>query len=180
MKRFENLMVDLETMGTKSFSAITSIGALEFDMATGETGREFLVNVDLKSSVDHGLKIDPATVIWWLGQDKKAQNDMLKKDNQLSLPQALINFTDFINTNSYKVWGNSASFDLGLLGNAYDAVGISRPWQFYNEMCVRTLCNFYPEIKKNEPFKGTAHNALQDCYHQVSYCSKTWAKLRGA
>ena len=33
---FGHLMLDIETMGNESFSSIVSIGALEFDIETGE------------------------------------------------------------------------------------------------------------------------------------------------
>ncbi len=36
---FGHLMLDIETMGTESFSSIVSIGALEFDIETGKTGK---------------------------------------------------------------------------------------------------------------------------------------------
>ena len=39
---FSHLMLDLETMGTKSNSAIISIGAVEFDILTGKTGKRIL------------------------------------------------------------------------------------------------------------------------------------------
>ena len=48
---FSHLMLDLETMGTKSNSAIISIGAVEFDILTGKTGREFYRNVSLQSCI---------------------------------------------------------------------------------------------------------------------------------
>jgi hypothetical protein len=55
---FGHLMLDIETMGNESFSSIVSIGALEFDIETGKTGREFYVNVDLQSCMDLGLIVD--------------------------------------------------------------------------------------------------------------------------
>ncbi len=49
---FGHLMLDIETMGNESFSSIVSIGALEFNIETGKTGKEFYVNVDLQSCMD--------------------------------------------------------------------------------------------------------------------------------
>ena len=67
MKEFTHLMVDIETMGIKSNFAIISIGAVEFKIETGETGKEFYRNVTLKSSVELGLNVDADTVMWWMG-----------------------------------------------------------------------------------------------------------------
>ena len=43
---YTHVMLDLETMGRKSNSALVSIGAVEFDLITGETGREFYKVID--------------------------------------------------------------------------------------------------------------------------------------
>ncbi len=53
-RKFKHLMLDIETMGNESYSAITSIGAVEFDIETGETGDEFYVVVGLQSCLDAG------------------------------------------------------------------------------------------------------------------------------
>lgn len=171
-KKFKHLMLDIETLGTKSNSAIISIGAVEFDIETGETGETFYRNVSLKSSVDSGLIIDPDTVMWWLGQDLSARKS-LTEGGVTQLPQALLDFNDFC-TKDYEVWGNSARFDLGIMSNAYEKTFISIPWNFRLERCVRTLVSLNPSIKDNIVFKGTAHNALHDCYHQIKYCSETF------
>lgn len=48
-KYFGHLMVDIETMGTSSSSAILSLGAVEFDIETGETGKYFHITIDLQT-----------------------------------------------------------------------------------------------------------------------------------
>jgi len=172
---FSHLMVDIETMGTKSNSAIISIGAVEFDINTGNTGREFYRNISLKSSVDLGLNIDASTVMWWMSQSDEARKS-LSKEEPISIKQALLDFSEFCNK-EYQIWGNSASFDLGIMADAYAKTHFDIPWDFRKERCVRTLVSFKPEIKKQLEFNGTAHNALADCYHQIKYCSKTWLSL---
>ena len=62
----QNLMIDLETLGTKPNSAILSIGAVYFDK--DGLGEEFYANVDLQDSIDSGFDIDASTVYWWLSQ----------------------------------------------------------------------------------------------------------------
>lgn len=46
-KTFGHVMLDLETMGTKSNTALTSIGAVEFNIQTGECGKEFYSTIYL-------------------------------------------------------------------------------------------------------------------------------------
>lgn len=171
----KHLMIDIETMGTKSFSSIVSIGAVEFDIDTGETGREFYTKVDLHSCVDTGLHIDPNTVMWWLTQDKEAREGIAGKDG-VELTTALYSLGKFIKED-VQVWGNSARFDLGILENAYNKLGEDIPWKFWNERDVRTLVSFSPETKENFEFKGVKHNAIDDCKFQIGYCSAIWNNL---
>jgi hypothetical protein len=172
---FGHLMLDIETMATESFSSIISIGALEFDIETGETGKEFHVNVDLQSCMDLGLIVNASTIMWWMQQNEQARKDLIDV-KALHLSQALLEFSNFC-SRDYEIWGNSARFDCGILQNAYNRVGIPIPWDFRKERCVRTLVSFKPEIKKKFPSLGTPHNAISDCYYQVGYCSAIWSSL---
>ena len=51
-----NLMIDLETMGTKSDSIITQIGLVLFDR--DKIVSEFKVNVDINDSLRRGLSVE--------------------------------------------------------------------------------------------------------------------------
>jgi hypothetical protein len=175
-KTFQHLMLDIETMGTKSFSSILSIGAVEFDLDTGDTGAEFYVNVDFQSCLDAGLTIDASTVMWWMSQSDEARSKLSTGDVK-SIENALHELAEFCNYD-YQVWGNSARFDCGIINDAYSKIGAHLPWSFWNERDVRTLVSFNPSIKSKMTFKGTAHNAIDDCLHQISYCSKIWNSLK--
>jgi len=175
LSTFGHLMLDIETMGTESFSSIVSIGALEFDIETGNTGEEFYVNVDLQSCINLGLKVNGSTIMWWLQQNEQARKDLVS-GKPLLLRSALSMFSLFCNKD-YKIWGNSARFDCGILQNAYAKAKLPIPWHYRNERCVRTLVSFNPEIMENFPSIGTAHNAISDCYFQVGYCSAIWKSL---
>jgi DNA polymerase III epsilon subunit-like protein len=172
---FGHLMLDIETMGNESFSSIISIGALEFNINTGKTGKEFYTNVDLQSCLDYGLTVNASTIMWWMQQSEQARKDFVEK-TPLRIEEALLDFCQFCNK-EYQVWGNSARFDCGILQNAYNKLDIPIPWDFRKERCVRTLVSLNPEIKENFPSVGTAHNALSDCYYQVGYCSLIWQSL---
>lgn len=169
-------MVDLETMGNESNSAIVSIGAVEFDINTGETGKEFYTNVSLKSCLDVGLKINADTLMWWLKQSDEARKSLTEGQSK-HIADALSELSMFIalcGGKDCEIWGNSARFDLGILSDAYSKTSLFIPWDFRKERCVRTLVSFMPEIKKTVPFAGVAHNAVADCHHQIKYCSQIW------
>ena len=66
MNKMNNLMLDLETMGNTSDSAIIAIGACYFDPKTGKIEGEFYKEISLESAVKYGGKVDPSTVVWWM------------------------------------------------------------------------------------------------------------------
>ena len=176
-RKFGHLMLDIETMGNESYSSIISIAAVEFDINTGETGRTFYNKVSLQSCLDLGLKVNGDTILWWMEQSDEARKEIYNESQTVHVVKALSDLREFIVGNNYQIWGNSARFDCGILQNAYEKAGIFLPWDFRNERCVRTLLSFAPEIKKNYQRKGTAHNALDDCFYQVEYCTGIWNKL---
>lgn len=174
-------MIDIETMATGSNAAIVSIGAVEFDLNTGHTGRTFYCNINLQSCLDAGLQVDGNTIMWWMKQADEARQSLFQQP--VPLPEALRDFTTYLTAcgaPSAQVWGNSARFDLGKLDDAYKAVNLPLPWKFKFERDVRTLVAFAPHLKEQEPRAGTHHNALADCFHQISYCSRIWRTLRPA
>lgn len=170
----EHLMIDIETMANESFSSIISLAAVEFDINTGETGKEFYLNISLQSCIGLGLIVNADTIMWWMNQSDQARKSLT--GDSVSIQKALLSFSAFCNKH-YQVWGNSARFDLGILQNAYNKAGLPIPWDFRKERCVRTLVSLKPEIKANHKYSGIGHNALADCYNQIAYCHKTWISI---
>ena len=164
-----NIMLDLETMGTHSGAAIVSIGGVKFG-ASG-LGEEFYKVIDLASSMKAGLTLDASTVIWWMKQSEAARKS-LTTNKTVSLFNALQEFTKFVGAKKQaKIWGNGASFDNVLLGNAYDAVNLERPWEYWNDRCYRTmkamLGNGIEYVKPT-----IAHDALEDAKAQAVHLCK--------
>ncbi len=175
---YTDVMLDLETLGNKSNTAILSIGAVEFNIETGETGREFYTTVDLQSCLDVGLKINGSTFYWWMQQNEAARKAVCQPGLDIEL--ALQHFTTWMEgcVDKVRIWGNGARFDIGLIEDAYVACGYQdMPWHFRSERDVRTLAAFAPEIKGNYPNSGIEHHPISDCKHQIGYCHETWIKL---
>ena len=176
---YTDIMLDLETLGNKSNAALLSIGAVEFNMETGKTGREFYKVIDLQTSLNVGLKINASTFYWWLQQSQESR-DAVSKDKKFALESVLAMFNTWMNdcVQGIKIWGNGARFDIGILEDAYVACGQQEmPWDFRSERDVRTLVSFAPEIKSKFPFEGIQHNPIDDCKYQIKYCNATWKKL---
>lgn len=175
---YTDVMLDLETMGKKSNSALVSIGAVEFNIETGETLREFYEVVDLQSCLDAGLKVEASTIYWWLMQSEAARKRICEEGEHIH--NVLIGFNLWMLNcvKDVKIWGNGARFDIGILEDAYVACGFKTPWNFRSEMDVRTLVNFAPNVKTNTPFTGVEHDPIDDCKHQIKYCVEIWNMLK--
>ena len=157
-----NVMLDLETMGTSSTSAIIAIGAVKFSMQDGIIDK-FYRSVDLQSCIDLGLTIDGDTLMWWMQQSEEARSQFRLKGNPLY--NVLNEFSLWLGNSDYKIWGNGAAFDNAILANAYKACKLPQPWKFWNDRCYRTV----KSINSHVPFKrvGTYHNALDDAESQA-------------
>ena len=161
------VMLDLETMSVRSNAAIASIGAVKFEVGTG-TVDQFYRTVDLRTCKAVGLHIDPETVEWWNKQSKEARQALLK-DN-VSLNQALDDFTEWFGRSSLPTWGNGAGFDNVIMENAYAACNIKRPWRPWEDRCYRTIKNII-QVPADER-QGVYHNALDDALHQTRHLLK--------
>lgn len=174
--KYKHLMVDLETMSNKGNAAIVSIGAVAFELSTGEIGPTFYSVVDLRSCEHAGLHIDADTVLWWLKQSSEARSQIVV--DGVNLHKALHDLSRFAEgalTDDVQVWGNGVDFDNVILRNAYGAVGLGPFWKHWNNRCVRTIVelgrNAGIDPKKTLQFEGEPHNALDDAIHQAKYVS---------
>lgn len=163
-------VLDLETMGKGPRAAIVAIGCVRIEQLaiTGNLYRR----VSLETSLQAGLQVDASTIEWWLRQDESARAE-IHKPGAPCLESALEDLADFMGVSPYTptsktilLWGNGSSFDNVIIGNAFDACDIQRPWMFWNDRDLRTLLALYPEAKAL-PFEGTKHHALDDALHEA-------------
>lgn len=190
-----NVMLDLETMGKGPSAAIVTIGAVFFDPMTGELGAEFEAHIDLNDSARFG-EMDPDTVLWWLGQSDEARAAIaynVDGDKRMALLQALQKFQEWLMANGQEgkrpyVWGNGAGFDCTIMASAYDAVNKVRfigYWNGFKDRDVRTVVDMGRDLlgfdpKKDMPFEGVAHRALDDAKHQARYVSAIYQRMLAA
>ncbi len=183
MPDFFDCMTDLESMGKQRDAAIVSVGAVFFNYKTGELGPTFLRTINLATAVRDGGKIEPGTVIWWLGQSQAAR-DAIRFGGQ-DIRKVLQDFRDWIKEScrheDVKVWGNSDEFDLAKLEGAYERSNIAVPWNWTNARDFRTIRKWYPKVEYNYNDKGDgAHNALADAIFQAEHMMKIQRSLRRA
>jgi hypothetical protein len=181
----KSVMIDLETMSTRTNAAIVSIGAVKFDPThtVGVLGdqedpeyEDFYAVVDLASSIDAGLHVDGRTVKWWMTQSGQAREAWAGDGCEaLSLERALGAFYAWYGGISLPTYGNGAAFDIVVLRNAFLAVDHLPPWTFRHEMCYRTIRTLAPDL----PYLPSAieHHALSDAEAQAVHLQKLYQHL---
>lgn len=170
----QDVMIDIETLGTTPGSVVLSIGAVVFDRFTGEIGEEFYRCMGLNALTVGEINAD--TCKWWSMQSEEAKAALFAgKDDPLTVAKELQNFI----RETDKVWGNGSTFDISLLDAWYRNLGLTAPWKFWNARDVRTIVDVANIDYKSYPFTGVVHNALHDAIHQVKYTVDGIKKLKG-
>jgi hypothetical protein len=171
-----NVMLDLETLGTQPGSVVLSIGAVAFneDDFAGGISASFYTVISVEDSLRLGLTIDASTLRWWANQSRTTYLEALGGSTGLAAPvpvgAALLALNSWLEFNTggenVRMWGNGADFDLTLLLACYRKTGLAAPWKFYNHRCYRTLKNLYPSIPLE---RANNHNALDDARNQAEH-----------
>lgn len=173
----KHVMVDIETFGDKSNSDIASIGAIKFDINTGETFEEFYDVIDIDSCLDAGLQVNGSTIKWWLTRNEKARKEIARGGHHLQ--KVLFDFSEFLEGNEI-MWSNGLRFDISKLEDSYRICKLNVPWDFHNERDVRTLVSFKPEIKEKHVVEnlGIHHHPIDDCKIQIKYCTEIYKNIK--
>ena len=171
----KDVMLDIETLSTQKDAAIASIGAVQFDLRTGDLGVEFYQVIDLQSCTDAGLHFNGATVAWWLGQSHEARAALLV-EGRASLFETLEEFCHWF-PNDGRCWGNGASFDCVITRNAIEARA-NRELASLQEKFSLT------SEQKDDAFeiftKRTLKNRITFLAEKERMNSSSWAVLCGA
>ncbi|MBT0720557.1 3'-5' exoribonuclease [Rosenbergiella collisarenosi] len=179
----KHLMVDIETMGTAPGSPILTIGAVFFEPSTDELGPQFYQVATLRSEMANGAVPDADTIMWWMQQSEEARKAL--SSNPSHINEVLLALSSFAlstsTTRNIQLWGNGANFDNVLLRDAYRRAQLRPFWNFWNDRDVRTIVELGRQLgydpKREMPFVGDQHNALDDAIHQAKYVSDIWQKL---
>lgn len=174
------VMIDLETMGNRAGAPLVEIGACAFNLTDGIFSN-YAAGVSLASCMALGLKPDADTILWWLKQGEEARMAIAKNPLAIPLPAAAAGFSNWYRTLGdparITVWGNGAGFDQPLLGAAYDAAAMEKPWRHSAERCYRTMKAAFPEVAPG-PFEGVKHRALDDARHQAQHLMRILRRMR--
>lgn len=174
----KHVMVDLETLGTTADAVIMSVGAVRFNLDTGEISDDgFYRSVSIESNLELKRRVSEDTLIWWLKQPVAAQN--VFHETKETLETALQELSDWIGDDKATLWSNGADFDLPMLAHAYTQCHIEVPWKFWNTRCYRTYKNLPGAKEIRAEAIGVKHNALSDAYQQAQTVSAIHQTLFG-
>ncbi len=159
-------MIDIETLSTEPNAMILAIAVVEFNEA------EILKQIVIYPSREEQKKLKrhvcSDTVEWWMNYAEVFI--ALKDEPQTDLLESWVLFDDIFRSgkkDSNHVWSKSPSFDLTILKSLFQECDYDIPWNFWNEMDVRTA-QFKLDQKNLKIDKSLkAHEPLADCLAQI-------------
>lgn len=184
-----DIVLDLETLGTNNSPVITQIGAVAFDIKTGKKIREFMLSVTIDSCLKAGLKLDGATIKWWMTQSKEVIDEVYGSEKEVTISKALNAFRDWVTALSGGIkkeniylWGNGILADNTWLKGAHEALNIPEYLSYKNHRDVRTLLDLASSsigesksiITGQIASEGSHHNALADAQWEAKLITACW------
>lgn len=165
-------MVDLETTGLDpTDNAVIQIAAVQFDFAAGTIGKVFDQCLELPPN----RYWDEGTRTWW--GDQKA--GILSSIQERAAPPNFVigNFVEWCReiapTGGLRFWSKPLSFDFPFLSSYFRQYGYANPFFFRDAVDMQSFIRGMrrapgaPAFDKEVLFEGSAHNALDDTFHQI-------------
>lgn len=169
--KIDSVMIDLETMGTGPNAAVVQVGAVGFNLETGEVDPDgFLMDVDLMSSLEAGGRIHQATVDWWAEQGgfKPATANPAALHTVLYNLRAFIGDLKWAGDKHPRVWCQGLSFDCAILEGYAERLKVAEMWPYNKGRDTRTIYDLARTIGWEKPDGcGPTHQAQEDCLAQI-------------
>lgn len=182
-KKYEALMIDLETLGLEPTSVIVSAGVIAFDRELGVALRGLRLVLDRPEQVAAGRTTTPSTLKWWGEQSPEAQRVLTDPQlpHFLAVPQ-LARYCEEYLKGGASVWGNGFDFDGSMLVHYLAGFGHPVPWSYRGHSCYRTLRRLVPPERLRQAEAGVSgafpslvrHDALGDATFQAHVAVVLW------
>lgn len=175
----KDVMIDIETLGSRNTSLVVQIGACYFDRETGEIGNS--INLNIGYGKGEGLRgydaftTDFDTIIWWMSQPE-ATRELVFGGERIRIGEAVNILWNFLQETQC-VWSH-ATFDIPILENLFKEFNLKFPVPYRGMRDIRTLMDLADLPKSDAPRDGTHHNALDDCKYQVKYCVEAMQHIK--
>jgi hypothetical protein len=183
-----DIMIDLETLSTRTNAAIIQIGARAFSLTNEQPPinhhpADFLFRYNINVTLDliAGAHMDPKTADWWAGQPLEARERLV--DVAPVPPRwACERFASwYTHLGAQRIWSHGAAADLPWLTALFERHGVKVPWHYRAIRDTRTLYACAEELGWVQPERTEpAHDALLDCTAQIVQVQAAWDVVRKA
>lgn len=171
-----DVMIDLETMGTRPDCVVLTIGAVKFDpVGDREPVDQLYYRLDIERQTALGRTIDDSTLAWWSQQSEEVRNEAFSDADRTDLDVVLDHLNRFV-VGAKNIWAHGAVFDITILENLMRQLGRPCPWNYWQVSDSRTLFKMLPKDPRPAD-RGDLHNALADAYFQaqgVQHAMSLW------
>ncbi|QQO96216.1 exonuclease [Acinetobacter phage Minot] len=192
MAKYNDFIIDLETLGNKPDCIVVDLSVLVFDpdptavQSLGEliaNGRRFKLNLQSQKGI---RSTTPSTVKWWSEQSPEAKKNLLASPEDLTVEEAITQVLDFLkksNINQWKSqgWCRGMSFDfpifVDMIRQAFKTNDTDKlePIKFHCQRDIRTAIEAYSLVRgmtKTPLRKGVLdgfvhHDSIHDCAKDV-------------
>ena len=168
-----DICIDLETTSTDPYhGAILQIGAVKFDLFTGEIGDTFQVSL----KIPHNRYWSEDTRQFW-AKNLDLYNHITQ--NAMEPKEGFIKFVEWVKqTHSPHFWAKPITFDFNWIQSYCDQYDIKIPFEFWKARDLRSfmLGVFAPDPLPRVKMKPglTEHDALQDALSEAMWAIDTY------
>jgi hypothetical protein len=163
-------MIDVETFGTGERAIVASIGAVSFTEDDVDEKGSFYMAPSWQQQITSKGTVTEGTLRFWLRQPD-AQREVLLRTGMTGVSATLKALTDWFSASfgkdKFLVWAKGPQFDLALVGSLYDRWFAEKPWEYWQERCVRTALMHRATETVGPPKGNMEHHALDDAVHQA-------------
>ena len=170
-----DVMLDIETLGTRPGCVILTIGAVKFEPTNfNEPGPGLYLRPDVQGQMDMGREVQEDTLLWWEQQAEDVREEALSDDNRQDLIEVTKEINRFL-VGVNNIWCQGPAFDMVILESFYRDMNQPTPWNFWQVRDSRTLFGVHGDPR--EKGKAGLHNALEDCVSQAVAVQKVYQQI---
>jgi len=162
-----DIMLDIETLGTRPQSVVLTVGAVKFDPYASDVNTDdgLYVRINVDEQIALGRHVHQDVIDWWGKQAEDVREEALGDHERDSVSSFLGKLNKFL-VGTDNIWCQGPAFDAVILEDLYRDMETPMPWNFWQIRDSRTLFKTFGDPRDKDA-KG-AHNALIDCYYQAT------------
>jgi hypothetical protein len=146
-----DIMLDIETLGTRPQSVVLTVGAVKFDpyQSDVDTDDGLYVRIDVDQQIALGRHVHQDVIDWWGRQAEDVREEALGEHERDSVSSFLKKLNKFL-VGADNIWCQGPAFDAVILEDLYRDMEFPTPWNFWQIRDSRTLFKTFgdPRDKK--------------------------------